>query len=382
MECLPVLAVFALLFVAFMRVRKGSFNPVRWIYRSGYDLFPNRGGFRWMTHVLYGPIAFQAVRTGLELGVFDLLKQRPGLTQEAIGRALGVGNVHGLGIVLDACAAARGLHKRNGRFSVAYPGDLDMLKAHFRQANTLMYRQLFYTREAVEQGKPMGLYQVYGLNEGNFYEAKRDIPELDEAWTPVISGHSRRNRGRLLARFDYGPFRHVMDVGCNDAELLVQVAGRHPDLKGTVIDLPDSPGLERSRRNIEENGLSDRIEVVGLDAFESPLPRGADLIQFIHFMNMFSPERNRILLRKAWEALEPGGTVLVCGPVVREDRNGFLVEEPVLYSLVFLVCRTGEGRIYPEADLVAMVEDTGFVDVRARRLNVLEVIVIGRKPGV
>lgn len=374
------IGVAVLVFVVLMRITTGSFRPIHWFVRTGYEVFPDRKGLRWLLHIVYAPIAFQAVRTALELGVFDLLQRSPRMTLEEIARELKMSDPWPLRLVLRACVVVRALKKEGDRYSIGFKVDLERMRDYVRQAHEIMYRQLFYTKEAVEQRKPVGLYEVYQIKEGDFYQAKRDIAALHEAWNPVMTRHSRAHRENLLKKLDYSKYKHIMDVGCNDAELIIELLKRNPSLKATVVDLPDSPGLESSRRNIVKNGLEQRMNAVGLDAFQSPLPQGVDLIQFVHFVNMFKPEKNIGLFRKAFDALVPGGTIQVVGPVVKEQHDGFLIGEPVLYSLVFLVCRTGEGEIFEIKEIKRWMQQAGFTQVETQQITHLEVAIRAKRP--
>ena len=246
----------------------------------------------------------------------------------------------------------------------------------------LMYRQLFYTSEAIRSGKLEGLFKLYGIEDNDIYKIKKHIPHLHQAWDSMMIDFSSNTRRNFLKKFDYSSYRKIIDVGCNDAELIVQLAKRFPQFSETVIDLPDSPGLENAKQNITANNLEDRIKAVGMDVFEETLPGEADLVQLFHFVNMFSPQKNQLLFHKLFESLNSGGTLLVVGPVIREYRTGFVVEEPVLYSLVFLVCKTGEGRIYSIKDIKSWMKSAGFIDIRLKTFKMLEVIITARKPAL
>jgi hypothetical protein len=140
----------------------------------------------------------------------------------------------------------------------------------------------------------------------------------------------------------------------------VELAKRYPQLNATALELPRSPGLEGCLDNIRKNRLENRIAALGMDVFDGSFPDGTDLVQFIHVVNMFSPERNRNLIKEAWSALKNGGKILIVGPMSDEDSSGITSSELALYSPLFLVCKTGEGQIYPSNEITGWLKEAGF----------------------
>ncbi len=355
------------------------FRIVRSLIRSPYRILPDPTGVRWLQHILNGPMAFQVVRTAVALGLFDLLKERPGLTEDEIVSALGMDGGYPLRVVLTGCVAVRALKKRNHRFYLIRPGLIDVLKEKIALWHEVFYRQLYYMKESVEQRKPIGLFEVYGYDVEDVYKAKAKIAAIHEAWNPVMTRYSQDKRQQLLRQLDYSPYRQLVDVGSNDGELLVELAKKYPDLRATALDLPGSPGLDNCIRKIATNRMQNRIKAVGIDIFDSDFPAGADLVQFIHFVNMFSPERNRYLIDAAWRALQGGGRVLIVGPMLDEDASGISSPEWALYSPVFLVCKTGEGQVYSIGDITGWLAAVGFIEITVTPLGLFECAVWGTK---
>lgn len=355
------------------------FRIVRLLMRSPYRILPDPTGVRWLQHILNGPMAFQVVRTAVALGLFDLLKTRPGLTEGEILSALGRDDGYPLRVVLTGCVAVRALKKRNHRFYLVRPGVIDALKEKIALWHEIFYRQLFYMKESVEQRRPIGLFEVYGYDVEDIYRAKAKIAAIHEAWNPVMTRYSLDKRHQLLRQLDYSPYRQLVDVGSNDGELLVELARKYPDLRATALELPGSPGLLSCIRRIEASRMEDRIEAVGMDVFDNDLPAGADLVQFIHFVNMFAPDRNLRLLDAAWRALQGGGRVLIVGPMLDEGASGISSPEWALYSPVFLVCKTGEGQVYSIADVTGWLEAVGFTNITVKPLGLFEYAIWGAK---
>ena len=78
-------------------------------------------------------------------------------------------------------------------------------------------------------------------------------------------------------------------------------------------------------------------------------------------MHDWSEQENRAILRKCYEALSPGGMVVISELLVNDDKTG--PAPAALMSLNMLIETVG-GRNYTAAELQAWLEDIGYRDVR------------------
>lgn len=130
--------------------------------------------------------------------------------------------------------------------------------------------------------EPRGLYELgYGYSPvmqtlddllmGRL-EVGRDVHRRTD-WVSIGSGRLCRQLpypmlGNLVAK--YGG-RHVLDLGCGDASLLIWLTQHLQGLQGVGIDLDETTaGL--ARRHIAEKGLADRIRVLCGDMFDLVRP--------------------------------------------------------------------------------------------------------------
>ncbi|MEO6504298.1 MAG: methyltransferase [Jatrophihabitantaceae bacterium] len=73
--------------------------------------------------------------------------------------------------------------------------------------------------------------------------------------------------------YDWSAVTDVVDVGGGSGGLLAELLGKHPHLRGVLVDLPNAPAV--AKQVFAEKGLTDRTEIVTGDFFE-PLPAGHD----------------------------------------------------------------------------------------------------------
>ncbi|WP_246868459.1 methyltransferase [Saccharopolyspora sp. ASAGF58] len=170
--------------------------------------------------------------------------------------------------------------------------------------------------------------------------------------------------------------RLVADIGCAEGILLNTVLTAHPHLSGTGFDRPAvQPNFDRT---VERTGLSGRMRFVSGSFFTDPLP-SAEVIVFGRVLHDWDLATKRMLLKKAYEALPPGGAVVVYESMIDDDRrtNTF----GLLTSLHMLLESPG-GFDYSGADCVDWMTDVGFTNCSAEPLDGPVSVVVGHRCDV
>jgi SAM-dependent methyltransferase len=75
------------------------------------------------------------------------------------------------------------------------------------------------------------------------------------------------------------------------------------------MDFPQA--LETARRDALETGLAGRLAFLPGDFMEHSFPPGQDVVLLFNIIHGFSREANRSLVRKALDALRPGGRLYI-----------------------------------------------------------------------
>lgn len=166
--------------------------------------------------------------------------------------------------------------------------------------------------------------------------------------------------GRLSAEqmadaVDFSPYRHVLDLGGGPGTYSIVLLRRYPEMRATVLDRPAV--IEIAKEQVRRAGLEDRFNYIAGDFLEVDFEQGYDLILLSNIIHMLSPEANRTLVAKCFEALEPGGALVIKDFLVDEDRSG------PAFSLVFalhMLVNTGQGDTYPVSEVAAWTGDAGF----------------------
>ena len=178
----------------------------------------------------------------------------------------------------------------------------------------------------------------------------------------------------LIREINPGGFRCVLDLGGGSGTWTLAWLQAEPAARAILFDLPAVIPL--ARRRLTACGVADRVELVAGDFYHDPLPRGADLAWLSAIIHQNSPDENRALYRRAAEALEPGGRILIRDIVMDESHTSPLAG--ALFAVNMLVATPGGGT-YTLAEIREDLQSAGFADVQlVRRDEGMHAIVAAR----
>jgi 2-polyprenyl-3-methyl-5-hydroxy-6-metoxy-1,4-benzoquinol methylase len=151
---------------------------------------------------------------------------------------------------------------------------------------------------------------------------------------------------------------HILDVACGSGIKSLALARQHPGVLVTLQDWPEV--LEVAEEVAAKLALADRVitlpgDLQGVDYGHQQF----DVIWFGNVTHYYNPKDVVSVLRKACEALVPGGTVVVNAPLADEGRRER--ETPLLGAIEMFVC-SAEGDVYTGAEYQRFLEQAGFVD--------------------
>ncbi|MBV9823718.1 MAG: methyltransferase, partial [Actinobacteria bacterium] len=236
------------------------------------------------TRILFGHSAFQYLRAGTELGLFDLLQERPGLDRKELAGALDLQD-RPLDILLLGMTALGLVRQEGERYSnnetvsrLYAEGRWEVLKAVIGFEAYVNYPGLADFTESLRANSNVGLRRVPGPGPTLYHRLTAD-PDLSKVFYTYMGTWSRMAAGYLTSSVDFASMTRVLDVGGGDASIAVEVARAYPHLHITVLELEGVVPL--AQRRVDEAGLADRIQVVATDMFAEPFPEGHDGAMFI-----------------------------------------------------------------------------------------------------
>jgi SAM-dependent methyltransferase len=180
---------------------------------------------------------------------------------------------------------------------------------------------------------------------------------------------------RLVAMLDLDGVSRVLDVGGGSGAYASAFVRARKGITATVFDLPHVTPL--TRRYVEAEGLSGKIDIVAGDATVDPLPRGYDLVFMSQLLHSNSAAQNEALIANGAASLNVGGRLVVQDFIVDEDRAG--PPRPVIFALNMLVA-TAAGDTYKESEIRGWMEAVGLNDVERTDTGLETALVVGRRP--
>jgi hypothetical protein len=308
-----------------------------------------------------GHSAFQCLWAGIELGLYKLISAQPGLTRSQIAAALHM-QERPVRVLVTALVSLGVLINDNDTFSMSPMADRRLVEGRPGYLGDTMAWQRHIVYPGLEDfAGALRAYSNTGLEkfpgEGNsLYARLRSDPFKENVFARAMEGLSQQANRILIEAYDFGRFRHLVDVGGGNATNALAFVNRFPELKATVMDLPSVCGL--ATKNIEEKGMQHRVGTHPGNLLEDPFPQGADLFLLSHLFSVWAEETDRRLMRKAFDALPRGGALALFGMAMDADERGPI--STALGNPYFLAIATGNGFLYSVKDYEVWLRDTGF----------------------
>ncbi len=293
-----------------------------------------------------------------ELDVFTPLANG-GMSAEDIARACGA-QPEPTRMLLDACAA-EGLLTRTGElFSNTPLADAYLVNgrpayiAHGLKFAEDLYPAWGRLADTVRTGRP-AMPQGTMLGED---KAKT------RAFVYAMHERARGISAVLPHNADFSGRRRLLDVGGGPGTYSIALVRQTPGLTSTVLDLPGV--LEVTREIVAEHGAADRIELRSGDYQSAPFGSGYDAALLSGIMHRETPATCRLLLRKAFDAMEPGGMAVVSDVFFdNDDKNS---PPFATYFALNMMLMAEHGSAHAKTEMAAWMTEAGFAQVEVRDL--------------
>ena len=184
---------------------------------------------------------------------------------------------------------------------------------------------------AVETGAP-AYDEIFGRP---FWDDLAAHPHIAASFDALMgpAGHGTPDSDIPIAG-GWDSIRTVVDVGGGTGALLAKILRRaHPDMRGTLVDLPST--VARSAEIFDAAGVAARVTLAGQSFFD-PLPAGADLYLLKSVLSDWPDREATAILRRCADAAQPAGRVVLL--------NGIDPDDPPNPSLLMMVLVGGRDR--------------------------------------
>src|SRR3954447_25096183 len=210
--------------------------------------------------------------SAIELGVFSELAGAGGLDGETLRDRLGL-NARSATDFFDALVALGMLERQDGRYANTPATDLflDRGKPSYvggilEMANARLFGFWGSLTEGLRTGQP----QNEGKVGEDFFAALYADPDRLAQFAAAMSSLSAGAGQTIAAKFPWKDHGSVVDVGCAEGAVPVQIALAHDHVTGGGVDLPALGPIFDDY--VVRFGLAERLRFTGGDFFADQLP--------------------------------------------------------------------------------------------------------------
>lgn len=311
------------------------------------------------------PILFQTVYTLRKHNILSRLdKAKDGLSLEDLCSKSDL-NCYALEVLLEMAESGEIVkidsEKRYSLTKIGYFLENDnMTRINFDFTKHVCYRAFDRLDESLTQHKPCGLSE-FNKNWETIYPHLSELPdEAKKAWFSWDHLYSQTSFIPAIEKIAelFNP-KVVYDVGGNTGKFAIECCRHLKDTKVTILDLPSQ--IKMAQENIDNNGMTDRVDFMAVDMLSNPeLMGAADIWWMSQFLDCFAPEHIHNILSSIRKVIKDGAHVCILEPIA--DRQKFDAAKLSINagSLYFSAIANGYSRFFTTAMLTELIEDAGF----------------------
>ncbi|RDH89318.1 MAG: hypothetical protein DIZ77_16115 [endosymbiont of Seepiophila jonesi] len=294
----------------------------------------------------------QTLLTANRMGLFDLLSDGA-KTLEEITTVLGT-QPRPTRLFLKACVGLDLVDERENNFTNTPLSQTFLTSGSPAYlGNALRYSDNLYTtwgnlEQALKADRPQTPPETYT---GNDKAQTRDF---------VYGMHDRAlGIGQVMVELvDLSGRTRMIDVGGGPGTYSALFATKNPALHSRVLDLPEVVAI--AVEIVESMGMSERVKTEPLDYMQDAFPVGNDVVLISGVFHRESEQTCRGFIQRAFDALDPGGMLVVND--VFTDAGGNSPLFATLFGLNMLLTAE-DGGVHADADVADWMKQQGFTSI-------------------
>jgi len=175
---------------------------------------------------------------------------------------------------------------------------------------------------------------------------------------------------------DLSSYQKLLDIGGASGTYTISFLKQNQNMTAIIFDLERV--IPMAKQRLEEADMLHRVDLASGDFYKDTLPGGCDLALLSAIIHQNSHAQNIDLYKKIYQALLPGGTLMIRDHVMDNDRIN--PAGGAIFALNMLVA-TETGDTYTFDEISESLSEAGFTNVQQERYGgKMDCIITARKP--
>ena len=315
------------------------------------------------------------IEAAVRLNLFDALADGE-KSSDDIAAKTGT-SVRGVRILMNGLVGLGLLtHPKPGRYALTPEADAFLVRGRpaymggfFHHTSTQLIPKWLQLTDIVRTGKPAAAVNAEGAGSAFFQKFVEDIFPLSRQAALGLADHLKLAEAKSPVS--------VLDLASGSGVWGVSLAEKGPTVRVTAVDWPGV--IPVTKRVAERHGLGGRFTYVAGDLADADFGAGHNVATLGHILHSEGIERSKLLLKKTFAALAPGGTIAVAEWLVAEDRSG---PPPGLIFAVNMLVNTDRGDTFSFSEIARWLTSAGFENPRVlEHLPCPSPLILATKPG-
>jgi ubiquinone/menaquinone biosynthesis C-methylase UbiE len=176
--------------------------------------------------------------------------------------------------------------------------------------------------------------------------------ELNDLYNKAMTNTSKMQVAAILSVFDFGKFKHVVDIGGGTGLILSTILSKYKKIKGTLFDLPHV--VDNSKDLIKDQDILNRLKIIAGTFFET-IPEGGDLYMMKNILHCWDDENSVKILLNIQKVLPKEGKLLIIETIIKNDNKPSFGKMTDIYMMVGL-----GGRERTQKEYQILLKMAGF----------------------
>jgi predicted TPR repeat methyltransferase len=181
-----------------------------------------------------------------------------------------------------------------------------------------------------------------------------------------LTAYQRAGMGAICADLieelpEFGNVKKILDLGGGPGLIGAEFLCRRPEAKGVLLDLPAI--IRLAKKEIQKEGMADRISCISGDYNEVDMGSGYDLIWASH--NLYYVKDRAPFFQRVKQSLAPNG-IFVC---LHEGLTCERTAPPDIVLMRLSLSLEGQDFSFAKGEIATCLKRAGFVTVESRMLD-------------